>query len=282
MLGAIVVGALRERTREFSYTRSDFDKLRELIHGHAGINLNDTKHEMVYSRLARRLRALRLDSFSGYIEVLADKDHPEWEHFVNALTTNQTAFFREAHHFPILAEHLRDLRSGGRATLWSAAASTGEEAYSMAITACEVHGTLAPPVKIVATDLDSSVLAQASEGIYALDQVQTLPPEQLRRYFLKGTGPRAGFVKVKPELRDLVTFAKNNLRDENWRFSESFDCIFCRNVMIYFDKTMQRQVLSRIARVLKREGLLFAGHSESYFHAADLFRPCGRTVYRHA
>ena len=282
MLNGVMTGTPKERTREFAYTRGDFDKVRELIYAHAGIRLNDTKQEMVYSRLVRRLRPLHITSFDTYIKMLEDKDHPEWEHFVNALTTNQTAFFREAHHFPILAQHLRELGPGATASLWSAAASTGEEAYSMAIAACEVYGTLAPPVKILATDLDSQVLAQASEGIYTIEQTQGLSPERLRRFFLKGTGTRAGFVKLKPELRALITFAKHNLRDENWQLGESFDGIFCRNVMIYFDKPTQYQVLRRIARVLKPDGLLFAGHSESYFHAADLFRPCGRTVYRHA
>src|SRR5207302_9702283 len=119
-------------------------------------------------------------------------------------------------------------------------------------------------------------------GIYTLEQLENLSPERLRRFFLKGTGARAGLAKVKPELRALVSFGKHNLRDEDWRFSESFDCIFCRNVMIYFDKPTQYQVLTRMARVLKADGLLFAGHSESYHHAADLFRLCGRTVYSHA
>jgi chemotaxis protein methyltransferase CheR len=182
----------------------------------------------------------------------------------------------------MLAEHLRGLRHGSAATLWSAAASTGEEAYSMAMIACEVYETLWPPVKILASDLDSQVLQRASEAIYARELVQDLSPERLRRFFLSGTGTREGFVKVKPELRQLVTFRNHNLRDDNWDLRESFDCIFCRNVMIYFDKPTQYQVLTRIARVLKPQGLLFAGHSESYFHAADLFRPYGRTVYRHA
>ena len=278
----IAIGAPKDRTREFAYTRDDFDKVRKLIHAHAGIRLNDTKQEMVYSRLARRLRALHLDSFSSYITLLENSEDPEWEHFVNALTTNQTAFFREAHHFPVLADYLRGLRAGARATLWSAAASTGEEAYSMAITACDAFGTLAPPVKILATDLDSRVLAQASEGIYALEQLKDLAPDRLRRFFFRGTGSKAGLARVKPELRALVSFGRHNLREESWRLGESFDCIFCRNVMIYFDKPTQRQVLTRMARVLKPEGLLFAGHSESYFHASDLFRLCGRTVYCHA
>jgi chemotaxis protein methyltransferase CheR len=278
----IAKGARKDHAREFAYTRDDFDKVRELIHAHAGIRLNDTKVEMVYGRLVRRLRALHLTSFSSYIEMLENKDDPEWEPFVNALTTNQTAFFREAHHFPVLAEFLRGVPPGEKTTLWSAAASTGEEAYSMAITACEVHGSFAPRVKILATDLDSQVLAQASEGIYTLEQLEDLSPERLRRFFLKGTGARAGLAKVKPELRALVSFGKHNLRDEDWRFSEGFDCIFCRNVMIYFDKSTQYQVLTRMARVLSPNGLLFAGHAESYYHAADLFRLCGRTVYCHA
>ena len=271
-----------ERDREFGYTRADFNQVRELIYAHAGIRLNDSKHEMVYSRLTRRLRALGVSDFGSYLALVRGEDHPEWENFVNALTTNLTAFFREPHHFPILAEHLRELRHGSAATLWSAAASTGEEAYSMAMIACEVYETLWPPVKILASDLDSQVLQRASEAIYARELVQDLSPERLRRFFLSGTGTREGFVTVKPELRQLVTFRNHNLRDDNWDLRESFDCIFCRNVMIYFDKPTQYQVLARIARVLKPQGLLFAGHSESYFHAADLFRPYGRTVYRHA
>jgi chemotaxis protein methyltransferase CheR len=271
-----------ERDREFGYTRADFNQVRELIYAHAGIRLNESKHEMVYSRLTRRLRALGVSDFGSYLALVRGEDHPEWENFVNALTTNLTAFFREPHHFPMLAEHLRGLHQGSAATLWSAAASTGEEAYSMAMIACEVYETLWPPVKILASDLDSQVLQRASEAIYARELVQDLSPERLRRFFLSGTGTREGFVKVKPELRQLVTFRNHNLRDDNWDLRESFDCIFCRNVMIYFDKPTQYQVLTRIARVLKPQGLLFAGHSESYFHAADLFRPYGRTVYRHA
>jgi chemotaxis protein methyltransferase CheR len=271
-----------DRDREFGYSRSDFNELRTLIYAHAGIRLNDSKYEMVYSRLTRRLRALGLSDFGSYLALLHARDHPEWENFVNALTTNLTAFFREPHHFPVLAEYLRGLPQGTGATLWSAAASTGEEAYSMAMAACEAFETLRPPVRILASDLDSQVLQRASEGIYAKELVQDLPPERLRRFFLNGAGSREGYVKVRPELRALVTFTHHNLRDERWDLRESFDCIFCRNVMIYFDKPTQYQVLTRIARVLKPQGLLFAGHSESYFHAADLFRPCGRTVYRHA
>jgi len=271
-----------ERDREFGYARADFDEVRELIYVHAGIRLNDSKHEMVYGRLTRRLRALGVSDFGSYLALVRGEDHPEWENFVNALTTNLTAFFREPHHFPVLAEHLRALRHGPEATLWSAAASTGEEAYSMAMIACEVYETLWPPVRILASDLDSQVLQRASEAIYTKELVQDLSSGRLKRFFLNGAGAREGYVKVRPELRALVTFTRHNLRDENWNLRETFDCIFCRNVMIYFDKPTQYQVLTRIASVLKPEGLLFAGHSESYFHAADLFRPCGRTVYRHA
>jgi chemotaxis protein methyltransferase CheR len=273
---------ISERTREFTYTRGDFQRVCELIYTHAGIRLNETKQEMVYGRLARRVRALELESFGSYLSLLDDKTHPEWEKFVNALTTNQTAFFREPHHFPLLAEYLRQLPAGSQAVLWSAAASTGEEAYSMAITACEVFDTLNPPVKIVATDVDTQVLQRASEGMYGLEQVRDMEPQRLRRFFLKGSGAREGLVKIKPALRQLITFEPLNLREDNWRLAQRFDCVFCRNVMIYFDKPTQYEVLSRIAQVLKPDGLLFAGHSESYFHATDLFRSCGRTVYRRA
>ena len=268
--------------REFAYTRVDFDRVRALIYQRAGIRLNDTKQEMVYSRLVRRLRDLNLPTFRDYLEFLENGDGEEWQKFINSLTTNQTGFFREPHHFPILADYLRALPSSAKPQLWSAAASTGEEAYSMAMTACEVYQSDTPPVKILACDLDTQVLQRASDGVYTVDQVKGLSPQQLRRFFLKGTGAREGMVKVTPALRALVNFTQHNLLDENWRFSERFDCVFCRNVMIYFDRPTQYKVLDRIARVLKPVGLLFAGHSESYFHATDLFRACGRTVYRHA
>ena len=266
--------------REFRYTREDFQRVRKLIHDRAGIALADGKGEMVYSRVAKRVRALNLETFAAYIAVLDDDAHPEWEHFVNALTTNQTDFFREAHHFPILAAHAT--AKGGEVRVWSAASSTGEEPYSIAMTMCEAFGTFEPPVRILATDLDSKVLATGSAGIYPMERVAPVDEERLKRFFLRGKGAKAGFARVRDELRALVEFRQLNLRDPLWEVEGPFDAIFCRNVLIYFDKPTQRSVLERLVKRMAPDGLYFAGHSESLLHASDILAPRGRTIYSRA
>lgn len=277
--GAADLLPARPEGREFIFTVRDFDRIAKMIYEHAGISLSPTKQEMVYSRLARRLRARGLSRFDDYLELLAGGDETEWEAFTNSLTTNLTAFFREPHHFPILADLARRRGPGERLELWCSASSTGEEPYSMAITMVETFGTFTPPVHIIATDLDTQVLAKARQGVYPLDRVERLPREQVRQFFQRGTGARSGYVRVRPELQQMVTFAQLNLLHRTWPVSGPFDAIFCRNVMIYFDKKTQRSILERFRPLLKHDGLLFAGHSESFQHAADLFRPRGKTVY---
>ena len=271
--------ALRPEGREFEFTARDFERVARMIYEHAGISLSASKQEMVYSRLARRLRARGLQRFDEYLALLAAGDEAEWEAFTNSLTTNLTAFFREPHHFPILADHLLAQAPGRRIELWCCASSTGEEPYSMAMTAIEAFGMYTPPVHIVATDLDTQVLAKARQGVYPLDRVERLPQQQLRQFFLRGRGTQAGYARVRPELQQLVTFSPLNLLDRAWPVRGPFDAIFCRNVMIYFDKKTQRGILERFVPLLREDGLLFAGHSESFQHAAELFRPRGKTVY---
>lgn len=266
--------------REFPFTQSDFTRVRNLIYGYAGISLSPIKKEMVYSRLVRRLRALGHSSFEQYLAYLESNDE-EIEAFVNALTTNLTAFFREPHHFDILSQqmqqaHARPFR------IWCAAASTGEEAYSLAMAACETFDSMTPPVQVIASDIDTHVLRTASEGIYPLDRVEKMDPLRLKRFFLRGSGARAGLVRVRPELQALLQFERINLLDSQWPMQTAFDAIFCRNVMIYFDKDTQLRVLQRFKPYLQPHGLFYAGHSESFLHAAELFRSCGRTVYEHA
>ena len=265
--------------REFAYTARDFERIRALVRERVGIALNDSKMNMVYNRLVKRLRVLGLSSFEDYLARLDDPQHPEWQDFVNALTTNLSHFFREEYHFPVLVEHLRGL---GRSPLriWSAAASTGEEPYSIAMVLCEAYGTLQPPASILATDIDTQVLEGATRGIYAMERVEQVSPERLKRFFLRGTGRNAGFARVRPEIARLVQFRHLNLMEARWDLSQAFDAVFCRNVMIYFDKPTQLEVLRRIHRVLAPDGLLFAGHSESFLHAAQIFKPVGKTVYR--
>ncbi len=265
--------------REFLFTDQDFDRVRKLIYDRAGISLAPIKRDMVYSRLARRLRGLDLRTFSEYLEfLLGPNGEDEWELFVNSLTTNLTSFFREAHHFPVLADFLAK-RADRPLRIWCSAASTGEEPYTLAITACEAFGSLTPPVEIVATDIDTSVLEKARRGVYPMERVERMETERLRSFFLKGTGTQAGSVRVRPELQKLITFTRVNLLDAQYPLKGPFDVMFCRNVMIYFDKPTQYQILKKFAPLLKMDGLLFAGHSESFLHAADVFRSLGRTVY---
>ncbi len=274
---------LPEATREFIFTNADFQHIRKLIHERAGISLALSKHEMVYSRLARRLRAHNLSRFADYIALLEAGGKDEWQAFVNALTTNLTSFFREPHHFAELSRFLEARRGRSEPiTIWCSASSTGEEPYSIAMTAVDAFSSFTPPVSIVATDVDTQVLEKAAAGVYAQERVEKMRPEQLRRFFLKPSGQSDGSVRVRPELRALLTFRQINLLDAKWPLRGAFDAIFCRNVMIYFDKQTQRKVLQGLAGLLRDDGLLFAGHSESFLHSADVFRLRGNTVYEHA
>jgi chemotaxis protein methyltransferase CheR len=271
-----------DTVKEFDFTRRDFERVRALIYRRAGISLADSKQEMVYSRLARRLRATGIDAFGNYLDELeAGRMQDEWESFTNALTTNLTSFFREAHHFPLLAEHALALRQQGAGTLsiWCSASSTGEEPYSIAMAMCEAFGTLNPPVQIVATDIDTNVLATGAEGVYGIERVEKLAPERLKRFFLRGKGKQEGMVRVRPELRQLVAFRQLNLLEDGWPLKGPFDAIFCRNVMIYFDKATQRRILSRFVPLMKPHALLFAGHSENFLYVSDALRLRGKTVY---
>ncbi len=275
-------GALPSRDtseREFVFTPADFERVRKLIYQYAGISLSAVKQDMVYSRLARRLRATGLKTFAEYLALLEKGDRGEWEKFVNSLTTNLTSFFREPHHFPILAEHLKKLQNRPSIKIWCSAASTGEEPYSIAMTVVEAFGGFNVPVSIMASDLDTSVLATAEKGVYPLERVGKLSPERMKRFFLKGSGAQEGHVCVRPELRRLISFQRINLLEANWPVRGPLDAIFCRNVMIYFDKPTQHKILARFTPLMHEDGLLFAGHSESFLHAADLFRSQGKTVY---
>lgn len=265
--------------REFPFTDQDFERVRKLIYELAGISLSPIKRDMVYSRLARRLRATGHRSFGEYLAHLERGYPEELEAFTNALTTNLTAFFREEHHFPILQEFLRPRMGQPQIAIWSSAASTGEEPYSIAMTVAELFGGIPPHVKILASDVDTNVLEKARAGIYPMERIEKLPEHLVRKYFLRGQGSQAGLVRVKPELQSMITYRRINLLDASWPMRGPFDAIFCRNVMIYFDKPTQRRILEKFVPLLAPDGLLFAGHSESFHHATDLFKLRGRTVY---
>ncbi|MDR0440485.1 MAG: chemotaxis protein CheR [Candidatus Accumulibacter sp.] len=265
--------------REFVFTEADFEQVRKLIYEHAGISLSSAKQDMVYSRLAKRLREKNLKTFSEYLALLKRGDRLEWENFVNSLTTNLTSFFREPHHFPILGAHLKKLQGKPSIKIWCCAASTGEEPYSIAMTVVETFNSFTVPVSIVATDLDTSVLATAAKGVYGLDRVDRLSRERLHHFFIKSAGGREESYSVRPELRRLVNFQRLNLLEPNWLIRGPLDALFCRNIMIYFDKATQYKILKRFAPLMDADGLLFAGHSESFLCASELFRLQGRTVY---
>jgi len=265
--------------REFVFTNENFERICELIYEHAGISLKPSKQHMVYSRLARRLRANGLTNFKDYLAILESNNEDEWEAFVNSLTTNLTSFFREPHHFPLLAEHVAGKKGQRPITLWCAAASTGEEPYTMAMTVVDAFGTFTPPVTIIASDVDTNVLAKAQSGVYPIERIEKLPDALVKRFFLRGTGAQVGFVRVRPELRAMIKFQPLNLLDREWSIRGPLDAIFCRNVMIYFDKGTQLKILQRFAPLLQPDGLLFAGHSESFHNATQVFKLRGKTVY---
>jgi chemotaxis protein methyltransferase CheR len=263
--------------REFEFHPRDFAKVRALIYDRAGISLHEGKQAMVYSRLSRRLRETGHSSFEVYLRDLESGAQPqEWQEFVNCLTTNLTNFFREEHHFHALTEWLQ--QRGNQATrIWCAASSTGEEPYSLAMVCAETMG-LHAPVKILATDIDTNVLATASRGVYEA-QARGLSPGRLRSYFLKGKGSNDGSIRIKPELARMIEFKPFNLMSTSWSLGEPFDIVFCRNVMIYFDAATQRKVLERIHGVMKPKGKLFVGHSENFTESRDLFLLRGKTIY---
>lgn len=263
-------------TREFKFTTQDFERVKKLIYDYAGISLNESKHDMVYGRLAKRLRAHGFSTFQDYLALLERGNTAEWEAFINSLTTNLTSFFREAHHFPILQAHLKAVRGQGQLHIWCSASSTGEEPYSLAISAIEAFDSMRPPVSIVATDLDTSVLRTASTGIYSADKLDKMTPAQILRYFNKHAD---GNYEVKAEVKSLITFSKVNLIDPSWLIRGPLDAIFCRNVMIYFDRPTQLRILERFSPLLRPNGLLFVGHSENLYHAGHIFKLRGKTVY---
>lgn len=262
--------------REFVWSDEDFTRIKALIYKKAGISLHDGKHAMVYSRVSRRLRETGHASFKSYLDWLERHDGTEWQEFINALTTNLTAFFRESHHFDALAQLLR-ARPNHAWRIWCSAASTGEEPYSIAMICAEVLGS-SGQYEIVNSDIDTKVLATAQRGVYKSDGNKGLSPERLQRFFLRGKGANAGYMRVKPELQKHMSFLPVNLVQE-LPLRDTFDVVFCRNVMIYFDAPTQRAVLERIHRVMRPGGTLFVGHAENFSDARNLFVLRGKTVY---
>ncbi|MGB5541092.1 MAG: protein-glutamate O-methyltransferase CheR [Gammaproteobacteria bacterium] len=269
----------------YNMTDKEFGCLRQLICRHTGIFLSEHKRDLVYNRLVKRVRACGLSSFQDYCRLIEQVPIDELEHFTNAITTNLTSFFRESHHFNylrdiIVPDYLESRQANGRMRIWSAGCSTGEEPYSIAMTLRDaIYGIDNRDIRILATDLDSQVLGTAEDGIYPLSCIEGIDSSGMRRWFSKGTGARTGHVRVVDVLRKMVTFRKHNLMD-SWPMRGPFDCIFCRNVMIYFDKSTRRTLLDRFADILKPGGFLFIGHSETLYDLSNRFRPMGKTIYQ--
>jgi len=277
---------LATKDREFAFTKKDFDFLRTISNSRTGIVVSDDKFDMFYARLSRRLRKLGLTSFKQYCEYLeADSSGEEQLELVNAITTNLTAFFRENHHFEYLRDSvipklLIENKNERKIRIWSAGCSTGEEPYSLAITLKEnLPANLNWDTQILATDIDSNVLAKASKGIYAEDRVADMPKNILRSWFMKGKGGNAGSVRIQPAVRALINFGQLNLMDD-WSVGDEKDVIFCRNVVIYFDRESKARLIDRYADSLKDGGYLFIGHSESLYKITDRFDLIGNTIYQ--
>jgi chemotaxis protein methyltransferase CheR len=268
----------------FTIREEEFQAIRQFLYDETGISLGDAKKDMVSSRLAKRLRHYGLRSFSEYLRHVQEKDPAgaERQEFINCLTTNKTDFFREPHHFDFLRDTvIPRLRAQKRVRIWSAGCSTGEEPYTLAMTLREHCPTSEGwDVRILASDIDTAVLATAEKGVYGADRVADVPVELLHKYFRRGAGANSGKVSAKPELRELITFRQINLMEEPWPFRTQFDVIFCRNVVIYFDRETQRRLLTRYAAHLHPQGHLILGHSENLHWMSDTFASVGATVYR--
>ncbi len=258
--------------------QQDFERSARILRARAGIVIGTHKHEMVARTLGLRAKGLGLRTIKEYLDFLEHNPAtPEWDSFINAFTINHTAFFREQHHFDILSKFAKSRKKPF--SVWCAAASTGEEPYTIAMTLREAFPQSDNSVSVVATDIDTNAIERAQAGVYSVERAQPVPEEYLKKYFQRGAGSQAGMVRVKPNIRSMIEFATFNLLSTNWPTDRKFDAIFCRNTMIYFDKPTQTRILERFAPLLKPGGLLFAGHSENFTYLTQALRLQGQTVY---
>ncbi len=275
----------QERAREFEYSREDFVILKRLSNEHSGIIVTDDKFDMFYARLSRRVRALGMSSFREYCQLLGRGTGPEFTEFINSVTTNLTSFFREKHHFDYLQQTLLPelVKKNGlrkRLRIWSAGCSTGEEVYSVAMTLLDsLPSCKGWDIKILATDLDTNVLATAAKGVYTKDRITGLDAKTTKRWFLTDGDLSANQVRVHPDLQKLVTFKQLNLMAPNWPMRGPFDIVFCRNVLIYFDSPTKEKLANRYGELIAPQGHLFIGHSESLHQLQTPFKLIGKTIY---
>jgi chemotaxis protein methyltransferase CheR len=274
--------------RDEAISSADFGRLRSLIYAQSGINLNADKKTMLELRIKRRLKHLNLASFTGYCEYLFGRQgqRDEIVHLLDVVTTNKTDFFREPDHFDYLVQKaLPEIAAHGRCDqpllIWSAGCSTGEEPYTLAMVMAEYK--LAHPgfqFRIMATDISTTVLAKAELGVFSAEAVKPVPSDLRRKYFMRSRDRSSNLLRVVPELRHLVEFRRLNFKDSNYALTEKADAIFCRNVIIYFDRPTQEQILQKLTHYLLPGGYCFVGHSET-LHGMDLpLLPIGPALYR--
>lgn len=257
-----------------------FRRLQALILQVSGIQLADSKRTMVATRLARRLRALELDSYEQYFTLLQKPDNPELYEFIDAVTTNLTYFFRENHHFQMLADTVAPKLAdkAGSSTpvrIWSAGCSSGQEAYSIAIQLVEAGLHRVRPIRILCTDIHSQMVRQTAAGIYTESELRGLSMERRQRFFRKFDNQR---VQADQELRSMLICQRSNLFDD-WPFRPGVDVVFCRNTLIYFSPEKQHELIRRLANYQNTGSYLFIGHSESMRECEDVYRRAGNTVY---
>ena len=270
----------QSRDREFALSQANFNLIKSLAYEWTGIKLSDQKENMIYGRLARRLRALDMTNFDQYCALLQSEDEGEKREFINSITANLTSFFREPHHFDFLKSQLLPAlisrnQASRKIRIWSAGCSTGEEPHSIARVVASMAELKHWDVKILATDLDSNVLAQASSGVYSLGRFDSFP-QTYKSYIRKSSDGEQ--VKIADAVRGLIRFNQLNLL-QAWPMKGQFDIIFCRNVVIYFDLETQRKLFDRYADKLVDKGHLFIGHSENLHKISDRFLGLGRTIY---
>lgn len=267
---------------DYGITSDEFLRFRKLIYDESGISLGDQKQTLLASRLSKRLRDLGLTTFTEYYEqITGDATKEEFTRMLDLISTNKTDFFREPKHFDYLRERiLPELEKDKRVRIWSSACSTGEEPYTIAMTLYEgVSDPQRWDFKILASDLSTRVLAKAAAGRYEADRVRDLSPELVKRHFLRGRGDSEGLLKVKPHLASMIQFRRLNLMDARFPIKSPLDLIFCRNVMIYFDRPTQEQLVNKFYQYLKPGGHLFIGHSESLQWVEHPFKVMGPTIY---
>lgn len=268
------------RYQQWQLSDKAFKQICDLIYQKTGIVLIKQKKMMVYNRLLKRMKILQLSCFEQYVALLMqDEQCIEWQYFINALTTNFTAFFREVHHFDVLAQHANANRQNVY-RVWCTAVSSGEEAYSVAMVLNSIKTADSFHKEIVASDINSRVLAIARQGIYAEKEITAIPPHFKKLFLLKGQGDNQGYVRIHEKLRKQIQFQQINLKDKYWPIEGQFDVIFCRNVMIYFENKMQQQLLDRFLPLLKKDGLLVIGHSESISQQNSHYQLVERSIYQ--